>query len=247
MAAHTITTDADGLIAGRVAVATKNGDLPAYFSRPAGGGPFPVVLLAAEIFGLNDHICDIARRLAKAGYAAIAPDFYFRYGDPSALSDMDEIRKIVGAVPDSDIMGDFDDALAYAASHGGDGGRAAVIGYCWGGRIAWLYAAHQPRLRACVPWYGRLDGEHRPQQPTWPLDIAASLRPRLLGLYGGADPSIPQDQVKLARELLDGRGEIVIYDGAPHAFFADYRDSYRETPAQDAWRRMLAFFKQQGM
>jgi carboxymethylenebutenolidase len=144
-------------------------------------------------------------------------------------------------------MADFDAALAFAASRGGDVSRAAITGFCWGGRIAWLYAAHNPLLRACAPWYGRLDAQRTELQPTWPVDIAAGLTVPTLGFYGGADQSIPLAQIAKMREKLAGRGEIIVYDGAPHAFFADYRESYREAPAKDAWRRMLAFFETQGV
>jgi carboxymethylenebutenolidase len=167
-----------------------------------------------------------------------------------AAPDIDAIRTIVARVPDLETLKTFDEALAFAAERGGDGSRAAVTGFCWGGRIAWLYAAHRPGLRGCLPWYGRLDGPRTPQQPKWPIDVAADIRVPTLGLYGGDDPSIPLDLVEDMRRRLSQAGapaEIRVYDEAPHGFYADYRPSYREQDAQDAWGRALAFLREQGL
>ncbi len=246
-APHRIVTDAQGLEAGRT---TGPGGLPLYFARPAVGENLPVVLVAQEIFGLHEHICDIVRRLAHLGFFAVAPDYFFRHGDPLSAPDITAIRAIVARVPDSEAMADFDAALAFAKQRGGDAARAAIAGFCWGGRMAWLYAAHNPALKAAVPWYGRLDGDRTAAQPRWPIDVASGLRVPCLGLYGGADPSIPLDLVEKMRERLKGAAapcEILVYDGAPHAFFADYRDSYREEAAKDAWRRMLDWLKARGL
>jgi carboxymethylenebutenolidase len=248
--ANVIRTGTEGLEAGLVSLPAPDGPLPVYFAKPKGGSNLPVVLIAQEIFGLHEHIRDIARRFAKLGYAAIAPDYFHRRGDPLGAPDIAAIRVIVNATPDREIMRDFDAALAFAGENGGDVARAAITGFCWGGRIAWLYAAHNPRLRACAPWYGRLDGDHTDNQPRWPIDVAARLRVPALGLYGGDDPSIPADLVDSMRARLRGAGaraEIVVYPGAPHAFFADYRESYRETAATDAWTRALAFLKENGV
>jgi len=245
-----VRTDAAGLDAGETTIPCAGFDWPAYMAKPAGGRDLPVVLVAQEIFGLHEHIKDVCRRLAKAGRLAIAPDTFARHGDALNAPDIAAVRAIVARVPDSETMAVFDAALAFAATQGGDPARAAVTGFCWGGRSAWLYAAHNPRLRACIPWYGRLDGERTPNALRWPLDIAPELRVPTLGLYGGADPSIPADVVGTMRARLAASGapaEIVVYDSAPHAFFADYRDSYREAAAQDAWRRMLAFLEAQGV
>ncbi len=244
---HRIVTDAQGLQAG---MATGAGALPLYFARPAEGENFPIMLVAQEIFGLHEHICDIVRRFAHLGFFAIAPDYFFRQGDPLAAPDIAAIRAIVARVPDSGAMADFDAALAFAQERGGDASRAAITGFCWGGRMAWLYAAHNPRLKAAIPWYGRLDGDRTAEQPRWPIDVADGLQIPCLGLYGGADPSIPRDLVEKMRERLKGAGaacDIIVYDDAPHAFFADYRDSYREAAARDAWRRMLDWLKTHGL
>ncbi len=241
--AQRIVTPSQGLEAQELRI----GDMPAYFAKPAGGRDLPIVLVAQEIFGLHEHIRDIVRRFAAEGYLALAPDFFFRAGDPSKAPDIAAIRAIVAKVPDIETMTDFDAALAFAKKRGGDPSCAAITGFCWGGRIAWLYAAHNPKLRAAIPWYGRLDGEKTQNQPRWPLDVAAKLKVPALGLYGGADPSIPLQQVEEMRARLraaGARAEIVVYDDAPHAFFADYRDSFRAEPATDAWRRTLGLLRE---
>ncbi len=247
VSAHVVHTGAEGLEQG---IATLPGGAPAYYALPEDGKDLSVVLVAQEIFGLHEHIRDIVRRLAKLGYFALAPDYLIRYGDPMAAPDIDAIRAIVAKVPDAETMAVFDEALAFAESRDADPKRAAVTGFCWGGRIAWLYAAHRPDLAACVPWYGRLDGPHTAEQPRWPIDLAAEIKIPTLGLYGGADPSIPLD---LVTRMMDGLAEagapadIMVYDDAPHGFFADYRPSYREQEARDAWGRMLAFIRANGV
>ena len=246
-ASTTVTTDASGLT---TALATLPGGAPAYVARPSNGGAWPVILIAQEIFGLHAHIRDVARRFAKIGYYAIAPDYLIRYGDPAAAPDIDAIRAIVARVPDAVTMTVFDDALAFAAKQGGDAARAAITGFCWGGRIAWLYAAHRPDLKACVPWYGRLDGAHTDEHPRWPVDLAGDIHVPTLGLYGGADPSIPVDLVQTLQARLTAAGapaEIVVYDGAPHGFYADYRDSYRPDIVALAWARMRDFLTRRGV
>ena len=242
-----IHTGADGLEAG---LARLPDGAPAYYARPEAGDGLPIVLVAQEIFGLHEHIRDIVRRFARLGFFAIAPDYLIRYGDPMAAPDIDAIRAIVARVPDPETMRTFDAALDFAATRGGDADRAAVTGFCWGGRIAWLYAAHRPGLRASIPWYGRLDGPHTKEQPKWPIDVAADIRVPTLGLYGGDDPSIPLDLVEDMRRRLTLTGapaEIRVYDDAPHGFYADYRPSYRARAAKDAWSRALAFLKEQGV
>lgn len=245
--AHTIHTDSEGLETG---LAQLPGDAPAYFAKPQGGENLPVVLVAEEIFGLHEHIRDVARRLAKLGFFAIAPDYLVRYGDPMAAPDIDALRAIAAKVPDAEAMTIFDEALAFAIGKGADATRAAVTGFCWGGRIAWLYAAHNPALLACVPWYGRLDGPRTALQPRWPIDVGGDIEVQTLGLYGGEDPSIPRDLIEQMQKKLAAAGapaDIVVYDDAPHGFFADYRPSYRESDAHDAWGRMLAFLRAQGV
>ncbi|WP_424363382.1 dienelactone hydrolase family protein [Methylocystis parvus] len=244
---HVIRTDAEGLETG---LATLPCGAPAYYARPHHGHNLPVVLVAQEIFGLHEHIRDIVRRFAKIGVFAIAPDFLIRHGDPMTAPDIDAIRAIVAKVPDAETMTAFDEALAWAEGKGGDASHAAITGFCWGGRIAWLYAAHNPRLAACVPWYGRLDGARTKEQPRWPIDVAGEIKVQTLGLYGGDDPSIPYDLILTMKDKLDAAGapaDIIIYDKAPHGFFADYRPSYREKDAHDAWGRMVAFLRAQGV
>jgi carboxymethylenebutenolidase len=244
---HVIRTDSDGLETG---MATLRGGAPAYFAKPKGGEDLPVLLVAEEIFGLHEHIRDIVRRFAKLGFLAIAPDYLIPYGDPQTAPDIDAIRAIVAKVPDVETMRVFDEALSFARGKGGDVERAAVTGFCWGGRIAWLYAAHNPRLSACIPWYGRLDGPRTPEQPRWPVDLVKEIKVQTLGLYGGDDPSIPLELVermKHALWLADAPASFMVYDHAPHGFFADYRPSYREKDARDAWGRTIAFLRAQGV
>jgi carboxymethylenebutenolidase len=247
VSAQAIHTGAEGLEEG---LATLAGGAPAWYALPDGGRRLPVVLVAEEIFGLHEHIRDVVRRLAKLGYFAVAPDYLSRYGDPATAPDIDALRALVAKVPDAETMTAFDEALAFAEGRDADAARAAVTGFCWGGRIAWLYAAHNPRLAACVPWYGRLDGPRSAAQPLWPIDVVADIRVPTLGLYGGDDPGIPPDLVARMAQRLAGAGapaEIKVYEGAPHGFFADYRQSYREAAALDGWGRMLAFFRAHGV
>ncbi len=245
-----ITTDPQGLEAGEVQVAAADRAIPAYRAKPAHGGPFPVVLVVQEIFGVHEHIKDVCRRLAKEGYLAIAPELYARQGDVSGLKTIDEIRAVVAKVPDAQVMADLDATAAYAASDGGDAERLGITGFCWGGRITWLYAAHTPRLKAGVAWYGRLAGEASALTPTHPLDIAADLKAPVLGLYGGADRGIPLPTVDAMRAACAKAAtpcEIVVFEGAPHAFHADYRPSYRAGPAKEGWAKLLAWLKTHGV
>lgn len=238
-----ITTDSGGLEVGDAAIAVAGGDLPVYFARPAGGARLPTVLVVQEIFGVHEHIRDLCRRLAKAGYLAVAPELYFRVGDPSKLDSIPAILdNIVARVPDAQVMADLDACAAWAAENGGDADKLAITGFCWGGRITWLYAAHNPRLKAAVAWYGKLDGAPTNMTPRHPVDIAARLHAPVLGLYGGQDQGIPLKDVEAMRAALaraGSRSEIVVYPDAPHAFNADYRPSYRPAEAADGWQRLL--------
>lgn len=250
--AAAIATDSAGLDAGPVLIPARDRDLPAYAARPKGGAAAPVVLVVQEIFGVHEHIRDICRRLAKQGYLAVAPELYVRQGDPSTVTDIPTLLKtIVAQVPDEQVLADLDAAAAWAVkSAGGDKARLGITGFCWGGRMAWLYAAHNPGLNAAVAWYGRLAGDATANTPRHPQDVAGALKAPVLGLYGGADQGIPLDSVEKMRAALrvaGARSEIVVYDGAPHAFHADYRPSYREQPARDGWARMLAWFKANGV
>ena len=247
----TITTDSDGLVAGEVRIPATDIEIPAYRAMPASGGPFPVVLVVQEIFGVHEHIKDVCRRLAKAGYFALAPEMFVRQGDVSRLKSIDEIRPVVAKVPDGQVMSDLDAAVAFAATSGhANVEKLAITGFCWGGRITWLYAAHNPKLKAGVAWYGRLTGEPSTLTPKHPVDVAADLQAPVLGLYGGADQGIPLDTVEKMRDACKQAGktcEIIVFDGAPHAFHADYRPSYRAEPAKEGWARLLAWLKQHGV
>jgi carboxymethylenebutenolidase len=245
-----IATDTEGLVAGEIKIPVSDGELPAYRSVPKGKGPFPVILVVQEIFGVHEHIKDITRRLAKLGYLAIAPELYARQGDVSKLEGIDEIRKIVSQVPDAQVLSDLDAAVAWAAKNNGNTARLGITGFCWGGRITWLYAAHQPKLKAGVAWYGRVKGEPSELNPKHPLDLAAELKAPVLGLYGGQDQGIPVETVEALRTAIKaagGKSEIHIYPDAPHAFHADYRPSYRKEAAEDGWKRLQAWFKQHGV
>ena len=251
VAAATITTDTGGLSAGEVRIPVQDGEIPGYLAMPAGTGPFPVVLVVQEIFGVHEHIKDVCRRLAKAGYYAIAPALHARQGDVSAMSDIQQIlRDVVARVPDAQVMADLDATLRFATASGqADVQRSGITGFCWGGRIVWLYTMHNPALKAGVAWYGRLVGDVNELQPRQPVDIAGELTVPVLGLYGGKDQSIPLDTVERMRTALTkGRSgsEIVVFPQAGHGFHADYRPSYDEAAAKEGWQRMLDWFKAHG-
>ena len=245
-ASTVITTDASGLDAGSATIKVSGGELPVYYARPAQGDKLPVVLVVQEIFGVHEHIRDVCRRFAKQGYLAIAPELFFRQGDPSKIENVaDILSSIVAKVPDAQVMADLDACAEWAATRGGDAARLAITGFCWGGRITWLYAAHNPKLKAGVAWYGRLDGAPSDNQPKHPIDIAANLNAPVLGLYGGQDQGIPLDDVDAMRDAIKSAGkpgEIVVYPDAPHAFHADYRPSFRKAEAEDGWKRLLEWF-----
>jgi carboxymethylenebutenolidase len=242
-----IVTDSRGLQAGDTKVPVQGREVPAYYARPAGDGAWPLILVVQEIFGVQDHIKDVCRRLAKEGYFAVATELYARQGNVLGMSDIDEIRKIVGRVPDEQVMSDLDATVAWAKATGhADATHLAITGFCWGGRIVWLYAAHRPDLRAGVAWYGRLAGEATELQPRHPVDVAADLKAPVLGLYAGQDAGIPLDTVEAMKAKLQAAGkasEFVVYPEAPHAFHADYRPSYREEAAKDGWARCLAWLE----
>lgn len=250
-AATAIHTDTRRLIAGEVRIPTADVDIPGYRAMPKERGPFPIVLVVHEIFGVHEHIRDVCRRLAKRGYLAIAPDLFARQGNPAELKTVQEIMEtVVARVPDDEVMKDLDAAAAWAGANGGDDARLGITGFCWGGRIVWLYAAYSSKLKAGVAWYGRLAGGTDELRPKQPLDLAGSLKAPVLGLYGGEDQGIPVETVDMMRDELkaaNGKSEIVVYPGAPHAFFADYRPSYRKSAAQDGWKRLQEWFKRYGV
>lgn len=244
-----IHTGDEGLDSGDFSFPVSGGELPAYFAAPAARAArsrLPVVLVVQEIFGVHAHIRDVCRRLAHLGYLAVAPELFFRQGDPRALDNVGAIlQEIVANVPDAQVMADLDACADWAFARGGDPERLAITGFCWGGRITWLYAAHNPALKAGVAWYGRLDGPRSALTPQHPVDVAAALHAPVLGLYAGQDQGIPLADVTAMRGALKQAGSastIVVYPDAPHAFHADYRPSYRKDEAEDGWRRMQAWF-----
>ncbi len=250
VSAKVITTDTKGLVAGAVKIPVKDGEIPAYRAMPVRSGNFPIMVVIQEIFGVHEHIQDICRRFAKLGYVAIAPELFVRQGDVSKLSSIDEIRPIVAKVPDAQVLSDLDYTVNWAVkSASGNADKLGITGFCWGGRITWLYAAHNPKVKAGVAWYGRLVGDTTELTPKYPIDIASTLKVPVLGLYGGKDTGIPIDTVEQMRDRLkssSSKSEIIVYPNAPHAFFADYRPSYREKEANDGWQRLQAWFKQHG-
>jgi carboxymethylenebutenolidase len=251
VSAQTITTDTKGLIAGEVKIPVAGGTIPAYRAMPETGKTFPVVLVVQEIFGVHEHIKDICRRFAKLGHLAIAPEMYSREGDVSKLTNINEIiSKVVSKVPDAQVMADLDATVAWAKrSSKGDTNKLAITGFCWGGRIVWLYSAHSRQLKAGVAWYGRLVGSPEELHPKHPVDVAAQLKAPVLGLYGGKDTGIPQDTVEKMRAAIKaagGKSEIVVYPDAGHGFNADYRPGYDKTAAEDGMRRLKEWFKKYG-
>jgi carboxymethylenebutenolidase len=254
VSAQTIHTDSDRLEAGEVAVRSGDTLVPAYRAQPKGKTHLPVIIVIHEAFGVHEHIADVCRRFAKLGYLAIAPNLFEREGDPSVYPTIQQLdEQILSKVPDAQAMDDLDATVAWAGEHGGDLNRLGVNGFCWGGRIAWLYAEHNPKLKAVVAWYGRVVGAKNAMTPANPLDLVADLHAPVLGLYGLQDKSIPQDTLEEMKQAIAqgpqaGRGsQFVVYDDAGHAFFADYRPSYKKGDAEDGWRRALVWFRQHGV
>lgn len=253
-----IATDFDGIEGNEIHVKENGVELYAYMAKPKNAkGPLPVVIVASEIFGVHEHIADMARRFAKLGYMAIAPDFFTRAGDPTSMGTVAEVMsKIISKTPDSQVMGDISSCLAWAGKNQGDLNKVGITGFCWGGRITWLACAQIPQMKAGVAWYGRLVGDKSDNFPLHPVDIAATLKAPVLGLYGGDDPGIPLDTVELMRQALTlasatnpaaKKSMIEVYAQAPHAFNADYRASYRADAAKDGWQKCLAWFKSNGV
>lgn len=254
MAQTVVKTDSAGLITGEVSIPVGNFKMPAYRAAPAGRTNAPVVLVVSEIFGVHEYIADVARRFAKAGYFAIAPEMFIRQGDAASYGEVAKlIAEVISKVPDEQVMGDLDASLGWAKAEGADTSKTAVTGFCWGGRITWLYTAHNPAVKAGVAWYGRLVGNSTPLTPRHPVDVVGSLNGPVLGLYGEKDTGIPLDTVDRMRAALATgsaaakKSEFVVYPDAPHAFHADYRPSFRKEAAEDAWKRTLAWFKTHGV
>jgi carboxymethylenebutenolidase len=253
VAAQTVvTTDTVGLSTGTIHIKVGGQTVPVYRAQPEGKANPPVILVVSEIFGVHEHIADVARRFAKAGYLALAPDLFVRQGDPAREPSVAELMKnIITRTPDAEVMADLDAVVEWARTYGADTSRLGITGFCYGGRITWLYSAHNPQVKAGVAWYGRLVGERTPAWPKLPVDVAAALKAPVLGLYGGKDQGIPLDTVEQMRAALaqagNSKSQIHVYPDAPHGFYADYRASYRPDAAQDAWQRALAWFKAAGV
>jgi carboxymethylenebutenolidase len=258
MAQTAIKTSSDGLTVGEITIDASGYKLPAYRAAPAGVKNPPVVLVIHEIFGVHEYIADTARRLAKAGYMAIAPELFARQGDAAQYGEMAKLMaEVVSRVPDTQVMSDLDATVAWAAANGGNTRHLGITGFCWGGRISWLYAQVNPNVKAGVAWYGRLTGARNAMNPVNPLDVSGSLKAPVLGLYGGADTGISQESVQAMQKALADAGatgnaaasasKFVVYPDTPHAFHADYRPSYRKGPAEDGWQRALAWFKSHGV
>jgi carboxymethylenebutenolidase len=251
VSAETITTDAKGLTVGEVKIPVPDGSIPGYRAMPAAGGPFPTILVVQEVFGVHEHIKDICRRLAKVGYFAVAPALYAREGDVVGMSDIKQILQVVAKVPERQVESDLDATVAWARSTGkADTSKLGIVGFCWGGRQVWLYAAHNSNLKAGVSWYGVLQRPKTDMTPDNPIDLVPRINAPVLGLYGGADPGIPVTQIDEFKSALNAAGkpsEIIVYPNTPHGFNADYRPSYRPQQAKDGWKRMLAWFKQHGV
>jgi carboxymethylenebutenolidase len=258
MAQTAIKTPADGLKTGETHYEVNGFKVPAFFAAPEGKTKLPVVLVIQEIFGVHEYIADTCRRLAKAGYLAIAPELYARQGNPRQYTEVAKLMAdVVSKVPDEQVMADLDGAVKWAGANGGNIQKVAITGFCWGGRITWLYAEHSPSVKAGVAWYGRLVGTPSALTPRHPLALAATLKAPVLGLYGGQDGGIPVTTINEMKDALAQAGHkgnaaakastFVLYPDAPHAFHADYRPSYRKAAAEDGFQRALAWFKTHGV
>jgi carboxymethylenebutenolidase len=258
MAQTAIQTSSEGLATGEAIYDVSGFSVPFFYAMPAGKKNLPVVLVVQEIFGVHEYIADTCRRFAKAGYLAIAPEFFARQGDPTKYGETAKlIAEVVSKVPDEQVMGDLDGAVKWAGENGGDLKRVGITGFCWGGRITWLYAEQSKKIKAGVAWYGRLVGTASALTPKHPLDLAADLKAPVLGLYGGQDGGIPLTTVNQMKDALAEAGTkgnaaakastFVVYKDAPHAFHADYRPSFRKEAAADGFAKALAWFKQHGV
>lgn len=246
-------TPQDGLKTQWIDVSAGDVQLPTYVAMPEATGRFPVVLVIQEIFGVHEHIQDVCRRFAQQGFLAMAPELYVRQGDPAGYTDIPQlVQSIVSQVPDEQVMADLDACLVWAGLHGGDLTQVYATGFCWGGRITWLYAAHQPMLKAAVAWYGRLTQGHGPLQVVHPINVVEKIGAPVLGLYGELDAGIPLDDVQSMRAALASgsdkarASEIRVYENADHGFFADYRPMYHAKAAKDAWQRCIAWMRSHG-
>ncbi len=249
-----IKTDTQGLIAGEVSIPVGDFKMPAYRAAPANVRNAPVILVVSEIFGVHEHIADVARRFAKLGYFAVAPEMFVRQGDAKAYTDIPKLlAEVVSKASDAQVIGDLDATVAWAKAQGANTQKLGITGFCWGGRITWLYAAHSPALKAGVAWYGRLVGAASANNPKHPVDLAASLKAPVLGLYGGQDTGIPMNTVAAMQDALANgspaarASKFVVFPDAPHAFHADYRPSFRKAAAEEGWALALDWFKKHGV
>jgi carboxymethylenebutenolidase len=254
MAQTAIKTPREGLVEGEVTIDVNGFKMPAYRSAPAGKTQLPVIIVVSEIFGVHEYIADVTRRFAHLGYLAIAPELFVRQGDPSTYGEIAKLQaEIISKVPDAQVMGDLDATLKWAGLHGGNTDRAAITGFCWGGRVTWLYCAHNPNIKAGVAWYGRLEGQTNALQTRHPVELASDIKAPVLGLYGAADTGIPVASVDRMKEALSQAAvkghaaakasQFVVYPDAPHAFHADYRPSYRAAVATDAWDKAVDWIR----
>jgi len=246
-----IKTDTSGLITGEVTIPVGDFKMPAYRAAPAGKANAPVILVVSEIFGVHEHIADVARRFAKQGYFAVAPELFVRQGDATSYGEVAKlVAEIINKTPDAQVMGDLDAVVAWAKGQGADAGKLGITGFCWGGRTTWMYTAHNPAVTAAVAWYGPVARSYFPGDKS-ALDNVARIKAPVLGLYGAADGGIPNDTVEKMRDALKASGntrsELVLYPDTPHAFHADYRPSYRKSQADDGWKRCLEWFKGHGV
>ncbi len=249
--AQAIKTDSEGLTVGEVTIPVGDFKMPAYRAQPAGKTSLPVILVVSEIFGVHEYIADVARRFAKLGYLAIAPELFVRQGDAQSYGEIAKLlSEVIAKVPDAQVMGDLDASVAWAKAHGGDVSKLGITGFCWGGRTTWMYAAHNPAVKAAVPWYGPVARSYHPGDKT-ALDVAGQVKAAVLALYGAADSGIPNDTIEKMMAALKAAGnkksELVLYPDTPHAFHADYRPSYRKEQAEDGWKRAVAWLKQHGV
>lgn len=252
IAAHSaVTTDSKGLTVGEITVNVNGQAVPVYRAQPEGKTNLPVILVISEIFGVHEYIADVARRFAKLGYMALAPELFVRQGDPGSYGTIAELQKeIISKVPDAQVMGDLDAVVAWAKANGGNTNKLGITGFCWGGRVTWLYSAHNPKVKAGVAWYGRLVGSNNALTPENPVDIAAKLKTPVLGLYGAQDGGIPVASVAQMQDALtkgSSKSEFVLFKNSGHAFHADYRSSYVEADAKEGWTRCVEWFKTHGV
>lgn len=246
-----VHTSPQGLTHGLIDLPVKDGTVAAYYAAPEGKADLPIVLVVQEIFGIHEHIQDLCRRIAKEGYFAIAVNLYERQGDAAQYTDIPKlISEIVAKVPDEQVLSDLDASVAWASQHGGDAGRVGITGFCWGGRLTWMYAAYSASVKAGVAWYGKLTTGHGPLIKRNAVDVTNELKGPVLGLYGAQDASIPLSDIEIMKgKLAQGNAQaqaskFVVYPDSGHAFLADYRPSYNEADAKDGWTRMVAWFAQ---